>query len=239
MTKLAVNKFLDENLINNNGSISGKAHSVLDMIIQADLFVQIIMAILVFLSLVTWTIVFNRYFLFKRINRELKILSSFLSDNNFNLAIIDNNNFSLIKKLNFFGEILLSIYNKIYKNHKSEKKSDKTEMMQDIEVTINDINSNCEENLFWLGTIASASPFIGLLGTVWGIMNSFQSIAYANNSSINAVAPGIAEALLATALGLVVAIPALMFNNWIYNKLEHLNDRTHNLCKKLIFNLDL
>jgi len=107
-------------------------------------------------------------------------------------------------------------------------------MMQNVEIVISEINTNCEENLFWLGTIASTAPFIGLLGTVWGIMNSFQSMAHTHNSSMNAVAPGIAEALLATALGLVVAIPSLMFNNWVYSKLEQLNNKTYNLCKRFI-----
>ena len=71
-------------------------------------------------------------------------------------------------------------------------------------------------NLSWLGTIASTAPFVGLLGTVWGIMNSFQAIAATKNSTLAVVAPGIAEALFATALGLIAAIPALI----AYNKLS-------------------
>ena len=73
-----------------------------------------------------------------------------------------------------------------------------------------------ERNLSWLGTIASTAPFVGLLGTVWGIMNSFQAIAATKNSSLAVVAPGIAEALFTTALGLIAAIPALV----AYNKLS-------------------
>ena len=73
-----------------------------------------------------------------------------------------------------------------------------------------------ENNLSWLGTIASTAPFVGLLGTVWGIMNSFQAIAATKNSTLAVVAPGIAEALFATALGLIAAIPALV----AYNKLS-------------------
>ena len=73
-----------------------------------------------------------------------------------------------------------------------------------------------ETNLSWLGTIASTAPFLGLLGTVWGIMNSFQAIAATKNTTLAVVAPGIAEALFATALGLIAAIPALI----AYNKLS-------------------
>src|SRR4029453_18275034 len=67
-----------------------------------------------------------------------------------------------------------------------------------------------EKNLSWLGTIASTAPFLGLLGTVWGIMNSFQAIAASKNTTLAVVAPGIAEALFATALGLVAAVPAVV-----------------------------
>ena len=228
MIKLAVNKFINESFVNNGGSINGNAYSVLDMLNQADLFVQIIMGILVLLSLVTWTIFFNRYYLFKKINREIKILSSFLSKNDFSFTTINNNNFSFIKKLNFFGDIFLSTYNITHQNHKSEK----TVMMQNVEIVISEINTNCEENLFWLGTIASTAPFIGLLGTVWGIMNSFQSIALSKDTSLAVVAPGIAEALLATALGLVAAIPAVIAYNKLSNNLNTYALRLQNFASE-------
>ena len=83
-----------------------------------------------------------------------------------------------------------------------------------------------EKNLSWLGTIASTAPFVGLLGTVWGIMNSFQAIAATKNSTLAVVAPGIAEALFATALGLIAAIPALV----AYNKLSGSIDSYANRC---------
>ncbi len=81
-----------------------------------------------------------------------------------------------------------------------------------------------ENNLGYLATISSASPFIGLFGTVWGIMHSFQSIAEAKNTSLAVVAPGIAEALFATALGLIAAIPALIFYNILSKKLQDLTN---------------
>ncbi len=81
-----------------------------------------------------------------------------------------------------------------------------------------------EDNLSYLATISSASPFIGLFGTVWGIMHSFQSIAEAKNTSLAVVAPGIAEALFATALGLIAAIPALIFYNILSKKLQDLSN---------------
>ena len=81
--------------------------------------------------------------------------------------------------------------------------------------TLNKEMENIEKNINFLATTGSSAPFIGLFGTVWGIMNSFQSIATAKNTSLAIVAPGIAEALLATALGLLAAIPAVIFYNKI------------------------
>ena len=81
-----------------------------------------------------------------------------------------------------------------------------------------------EKGMSFLGSIGSVAPFIGLLGTVWGIVNAFQSIAISNNTSLAVVAPGIAEALFATALGLVAAIPAVAAYNKFSNDLEKLSN---------------
>ena len=82
-----------------------------------------------------------------------------------------------------------------------------------------------------LASIGSISPFIGLFGTVWGIMNSFQSIAMSNNTSLAVVAPGIAEALFATALGLLAAIPAVAAYNKFLKDIDNLNDRAENFAQ--------
>ena len=106
--------------------------------------------------------------------------------------------------------------------------------------TLNKEMISIEKNTTFLATTGSAAPFIGLFGTVWGIMNSFQSIATAKNTSLTIVAPGIAEALLATALGLLAAIPAVIFYNKISsdtnsygNRLEvFINDFTSILSRQ-------
>ncbi len=85
-----------------------------------------------------------------------------------------------------------------------------------------------ENHMHFLAIIGSVAPFIGLFGTVWGIMNSFQGIAASKNTSLAVVAPGIAEALLATAIGLFAAIPAVFFYNIYNNKINHFADRMHN-----------
>ena len=102
----------------------------------------------------------------------------------------------------------------------SDINSLKDRMMRSMTVVFNKESENVERNLTFLATAGSTAPFIGLFGTVWGIMNSFKSIAIAQNTNLAVVAPGIAEALFATALGLFVAIPAVVAYNKISNDLS-------------------
>jgi len=91
-----------------------------------------------------------------------------------------------------------------------------------------------EKNLTFLATAGSTAPFIGLFGTVWGIMNSFQSIAISRNTSLAIVAPGIAEALFATALGLLAAIPAVVAFNKFTNDSKKYSQKLENFSKRLL-----
>ena len=91
-----------------------------------------------------------------------------------------------------------------------------------------------EKNFSFLATIGSTAPFIGLFGTVWGIMNSFQSIAVSRNTSLAIVAPGIAEALFATALGLLAAIPAVIAYNKFNNDSKKYSQRLENFAKRFL-----
>ena len=91
-----------------------------------------------------------------------------------------------------------------------------------------------EKNFTFLATVGSTAPFIGLFGTVWGIMNSFQSIAISRNTSLAIVAPGIAEALFATALGLLAAIPAVVAYNKFTSDSRKYSGRIENFAKRFI-----
>ena len=90
-----------------------------------------------------------------------------------------------------------------------------------------------EKNLSFLATVGSSSPFVGLFGTVWGIMHSFQSIATSKNTSLAVVAPGIAEALLATAIGLFAAIPAVIFYNYLISRITLINNKIEDFTSEL------
>jgi len=103
-----------------------------------------------------------------------------------------------------------------------------------VEVSIDKQLKNIEKNFTYLATIGSTAPFIGLFGTVWGIMNSFQSIAISRNTSLAIVAPGIAEALFATALGLLAAIPAVIAYNKFNSDSQRYFSRVDNFCKRFL-----
>jgi biopolymer transport protein TolQ len=103
-----------------------------------------------------------------------------------------------------------------------------------LEISTGEQINNIEKNFTFLATVGSTAPFIGLFGTVWGIMNSFQSIAISRNTSLAIVAPGIAEALFATALGLLAAIPAVVAYNKFNSDSKKYFSKIDNFCKRFL-----
>ena len=118
---------------------------------------------------------------------------------------------------------------------KAKNKSNLHERMSSVlEVNIEKQMVTLEKGFTFLATVGSTAPFIGLFGTVWGIMNSFQSIAISRNTSLAIVAPGIAEALFATALGLLAAIPAVVAYNKFNNDSKKYSQRLENFSKRFL-----
>ena len=118
---------------------------------------------------------------------------------------------------------------------KSKSKTNLAEKMSGIlEIGIEKQISKIEKGFTFLATVGSTAPFIGLFGTVWGIMNSFQSIAISRNTSLAIVAPGIAEALFATALGLLAAIPAVVAYNKFNNDTVKYSQKLENFSKRFL-----
>ena len=118
---------------------------------------------------------------------------------------------------------------------KSRSRSSLNEKLPGIlEINIEKQMSNIDKNHTFLATVGSTAPFIGLFGTVWGIMNSFQSIAISRNTSLAIVAPGIAEALFATALGLLAAIPAVVAYNKFSNDSKKYSQKLENFSKRFL-----
>ncbi len=192
--------------------------SIWGLILQADIVVRLVMFILLLLSIFSWSIIFEKYTKLKKLNREAE---SF--ENNFwsGLKIekihkdIGSTPSHPMEAIFLSGMKELDISSSSKNLSAVDNQIIESRIEKRMLTTLNREIEILEKNISFLATTGSAAPFIGLFGTVWGIMNSFQSIATAKNTSLTIVAPGIAEALLATAMGLLAAIPAVI----AYNKL--------------------
>ena len=205
-----------------SGDVSSAAidFSLLSLFLRADLIVKSVIIILILASIYSWTIIVGKLIRMRRLKQlQNEFDEIFWSGNSFeDLYETFTYNQTDPKSKIFCAAIVEWKKNK--KNNKNHNdlaslNSLKERMHRTMLITFNKEAEIIEKNLTFLATAGSTAPFIGLFGTVWGIMNSFQSIAIAQNTNLAVVAPGIAEALFATALGLFVAIPAVV----AYNKL--------------------
>ena len=215
---------MEELLISGNLSAGVMDFSLLSLFLRADLVVKSVIIILIISSVYSWTVIISKIVRM----RQLKQLDSefdeiFWSGNSFE-DLYDTFNYN---QNDLKSKIFCSAIAEWKKSNKdvgrmqaSGLNSLKERMSRSMQVTFNKESEIIEKNLTFLATCGSTAPFIGLFGTVWGIMNSFQSIAIAQNTSLSVVAPGIAEALFATALGLFVAIPAVVAYNKISSDLS-------------------
>jgi len=209
------------------GLTSSSDFSIINLFVRADLIVKLVILMLIGASIYSWAIIFEKFRLFKKINQstiefEEKFWRSKSAETFYNnLPSEMDDPMAMI-----FKDSMQTVL-------KSRSKSNLSERLTNIMATnIEKQMSAIEKNFTFLATVGSTAPFIGLFGTVWGIMNSFQSIAISRNTSLAIVAPGIAEALFATALGLLAAIPAVVAYNKFnsdakkyYNKLEDFSKR--------------
>ena len=190
------------------GLASNTDFSIIKLFIRADLIVKSVILLLIASSIYSWAVIFEKIQLFKKINKSTEDFE---------------NRFWKSKSVeNFYNNLPTSINDpmaNVFKNSmqvllKSKRSSNLNEKMSRmLEINIEQQMERIEKSYTFLATVGSTAPFIGLFGTVWGIMNSFQSIAISRNTSLAIVAPGIAEALFATALGLLAAIPAVVAYN--------------------------
>jgi len=189
--------------------------SLIGLFLQAHFVVKVVMAGLVIASIWVWAIIIDKTLLFNRMKRQMdKFESTFWSGQS-----LEELYRSLSSRPNSgMGAIFVAAMREWKRSYEGGARSfaGLTQRLDKVmDVTIAREIERLESRLLVLATVGSAGPFIGLFGTVWGIMTSFQSIAASKNTSLAVVAPGIAEALFATAIGLIAAIPATIF----YNKL--------------------
>ena len=204
--------------------------SFFSLFLKADFVVKFVIIILIAASIYSWAIIIEKYKLFKKINGS----SSFFEDQFWSSKSAD----SLYKKLEGYNEDPMANVFKagmdfMIKN-KSRSTSTQERVLQALSGSIDKEMEVVEKKLTFLATVGSTAPFIGLFGTVWGIMNSFQSIAISKNTSLAIVAPGIAEALFATALGLLAAIPAVVAYNKFTSDSRRYSTRLENFSQSFI-----
>ena len=205
--------------------------SLLQLFSRADFVVKSVIIILLACSVYSWALIFEKYRTFKAIN----ITSKVFEDKFWKAKSAESLNNSLPSKskdplTNIFQLAMTELLKT--KSKSSSIQSARVERVLEI-ATDNQIK-NLEKNFTFLATVGATAPFIGLFGTVWGIMNSFQSIAISRNTSLAIVAPGIAEALFATALGLLAAIPAVVAYNKFNSDLKKYTAKIENFCKRFL-----
>ena len=211
------------------GLASNLDFSIIQLFIRADIVVKSVIAILIVSSIYSWAVIFEKIMLFKKINRstqdfENKFWKSKSAESFYN-TLPDNIRDPMANIFKSSMQVLL-------KSKRSSNLDEKMSRM--LEINIEQQMEIIENGYTYLATIGSTAPFIGLFGTVWGIMNSFQSIAISRNTSLAIVAPGIAEALFATALGLLAAVPAVMAFNKFTSDSRKYSVKLENFSKKLL-----
>ncbi len=209
--------------------LSSNDFSIIKLFLRADIIVKSVIIMLIASSIYSWAIIFDKYKLFKKINK---------SSEEFEERFWKSKSAET-----FFNNLPANVDDpmaKVFKNSMQivMKTRSRTNLNERLSSTLNSNiekqMSIIEKNFTFLATVGSTAPFIGLFGTVWGIMNSFQSIAISRNTSLAIVAPGIAEALFATALGLLAAIPAVVAYNKFNTDSKNYFQKLENFSKRFV-----
>ncbi|MDA9189112.1 protein TolQ [Candidatus Pelagibacter sp.] len=211
------------------GLASNTDFSLWSLFLRADFIVKSVILMLIGCSIYSWAVIIEKFRLFKKINLESeefeeKFWKSKSAETFYNGLPADVENPTAL----LFKDTMQSLLKAKSKTNLNER------MISILEVNIEKQISKIDKGFTFLATVGSTAPFIGLFGTVWGIMNSFQSIAISRNTSLAIVAPGIAEALFATALGLLAAIPAVVAYNKFNNDSKKYSQRLENFSRRFL-----
>lgn len=205
--------------------------SLWKLFLRADFVVKSVIVILLASSVYSWALIFDKYKLFKKINKSTEDFENKFwkakSAESFNSSLPS-------KSEDPVTNIFKSAMNELIKTKSKSSAVQTARVERVLEISTDNQIKLFEKNFTFLATVGATAPFIGLFGTVWGIMNSFQSIAISRNTSLAIVAPGIAEALFATALGLLAAIPAVIAYNKFNSDSKRYISRIDNFCKRFL-----
>lgn len=213
--------------------------SIMSMIISSDFIGKSVFIILLLASIWSWAIIINKLKLFSATKQKMKAF-----ENVFWSGQILDDLYERVKRAvdNPLSAVFVSAIAECKKSNSKATDPQKNDVLKighkervsgSMYLARNRELEQLEHKLGFLATVGSSAPFIGLFGTVWGIMHSFQSIAASKNTTLAVVAPGIAEALLATAIGLFVAIPATIFYNYLSSEIDSINNKLDDFIGEL------
>ena len=222
-----------------SGSVNG---SLLSMILDAGLMVKFVLLVLFIFSVVSWAIIFIKYRYYRKIQKENEafnddyLKSSKLSDV---LPAAKKYSYSTTAEVFRVGYKELTQTNRPAAGESAQGRDDiSLSSLDNLERSMNKASATemtkLESSLGFLATTGSASPFIGLFGTVWGIMDTFKGIGARGSATLAVVAPGISEALIATAAGLAAAIPAVIFYNYFLNQPKNMVQEMENFSAEFL-----
>jgi biopolymer transport protein TolQ len=205
--------------------------SLLQLFLRADFIVKGVIIILILASVYSWALIFEKYKLFKKIEKS----TSIFEDKFWKSKSAESFYNSLTnKEKDPVANVFQSAMAELVKTKSKSLVIQSARVSRILEISTDREIRLIEKHFTFLATVGSTAPFIGLFGTVWGIMNSFQSIAISRNTSLAIVAPGIAEALFATALGLLAAIPAVIAYNKFNSDSIRYGARIENFSKRFL-----
>ena len=201
--------------------------SFIHLVLHASLIVKLVMGVLIMASVVSWSMIFSKHMTLKKSRKEADTFEERFWD-----AEDLSQLYSKVSAKRYESKGMEKIFESGFKEFARLKKQsgiDADAIMEGsqraMRVAMNKEVELLETNLSFLATVGSTSPYIGLFGTVWGIMNSFRALGNVQQATISMVAPGISEALVATAMGLFAAIPAVIAYNRYSNDVERLINR--------------
>ncbi len=202
--------------------------SIFNLVMNASFVVQLVMLMLVVASVVSWVVIVQRTRLLSA-NRQqnLEFEERFWSGVDFNELYRDCQQSAVPSPMETVFMVGLKEFGKMHKQNNSDPETVMAGVQRAMRVAITRESENLDNNLSFLATVGSTSPYVGLFGTVWGIMHSFQGLASVKQATIATVAPGISEALVATAMGLLAAIPAVIFYNRFVSQVDKMVSNLH------------
>ncbi|MEN6532933.1 MAG: MotA/TolQ/ExbB proton channel family protein [Bryobacteraceae bacterium] len=202
--------------------------SIWDLVMRTTLLGKAVISILLIFSVISWAVIFSKWNVFRQARvSNIRFLRAFRKANGMEAVAVASEQFrqSPLVALFDFG------YEEVGRQVKVRGTlTNKLALERSLQLGISEELTKLERNMNWLATTASVSPFIGLFGTVLGIIDAFHSIGQAGSSSLRAVAPGISEALVATAMGLAAAIPAAVFFNYFGHVIREMGARMDDFC---------